>query len=340
MTDINSRKTDHIALASKAKHQAAQGSGFDRLRFEPNPLPQMSLQDIKLDSDFLERPVAAPFLIGAMTGGCNNGELINNHLAEAAQACNIPMAVGSQRAALESGMPQAARRWAPTAILLGNLGATQLQHHGLDLARRAVDAIEANALVIHLNPLQELIQPNGDRDWNKVLEAIQHCAANLSVPVIVKEVGAGIGPTSAKKLMGAGIKWIEVAGRGGTNWASIELDRNGSAWEREVAGPFIDWGMDTVEILPAVHAACPTLRLIGSGGVRNGLDIARCIRLGAEMTALAQPFLASALISTEAVIEKISVLEEQLRWAMFLTGSEKLSDLHLAKINGPASIGL
>ena len=112
MTDINSRKADHIALASEVKHQAAQGSGFDRLRFEPNPLPQMSLQDIKLDSDFLERPVAAPFLIGAMTGGCNNGELINKHLAEAAQACNIPMAVGSQRAALESGMPQAARRCA------------------------------------------------------------------------------------------------------------------------------------------------------------------------------------------------------------------------------------
>jgi isopentenyl-diphosphate delta-isomerase len=173
-----------------------------------------------------------------------------------------------------------------------------------------------------------------------VLEAIQQCAAKLSVPVIVKEVGSGIGPTSAKKLMGAGIRWIEVAGRGGTNWASIELDRNGSEREREVAGPFIDWGMDTVEILHAVHAACPTLRLIGSGGVRNGLDIARCIRLGAEMTALAQPFLAPALISTEAVIEKISVLEEQLRWAMFLTGSERLSDLHLAEISGPASIGL
>ena len=340
MTDINSRKADHIALASEVKHQAAQGSGFDRLRFEPNPLPQMSLQDIKLGSNFLDRPVAAPFLIGAMTGGCDNGELINKHLAEAAQACNIPMAVGSQRAALENGMPQAARRFAPSAILLGNLGATQLQQHGLDLARRAVDAIEANALVIHLNPLQELIQPNGDRDWNGVLEAIQHCAAKLGVPVIVKEVGAGIGPTSAKKLMGAGIKWIEVAGRGGTNWASIELDRNGSEWEREVAGPFIDWGMDTVEILPAVHAACPNLRLIGSGGVRNGLDIARCIRLGAEMTALAQPFLASALKSTEAVIEKISVLEEQLRWAMFLTGSERLSDLSLAEINGPESLSL
>ena len=130
MTDINTRKADHIALASKAKHQAAQGSGFDRLRFEPNPLPQMSLQDIQLDSDFLERPVAAPFLMGAMTGGCNNGELINNHLAEAARAGNIPMAVVYQIAALEVGMPKSASRWHPTAILLGKLGVIRSQYHG------------------------------------------------------------------------------------------------------------------------------------------------------------------------------------------------------------------
>ena len=332
MTDIQDRKSDHITLALQAKHQARQVSGFDCLRFEPNPIPQMSLQAVELNSSFLDKPVAAPFMIGAMTGGCDNGERINRHLAEAAQACNIPMAMGSQRAALEHGLPQKVRRWAPSAIVLGNLGGTQLQQHGLKLAQRAVDIIEADALIIHLNPLQELVQPNGDRDWNKVLEAIQQCAANLSVPVIVKEVGAGIGPKSAKTLMDAGIKWIEIAGRGGTNWASIELERNGSKRERDIASPFLDWGMDTVDILPAIHASCPTLALIGSGGVRHGLDIARCIRLGAKMTALAQPFLAPALESTEAVIEKISILKEQLRWTMFLTGSQKLSDLRQAPL--------
>lgn len=242
------------------------------------------------------------------------------------------MAVGSQRAALELGTQQQARRWAPSAILLGNLGATQLQKQGLDMAQRAVDSIAANGLMIHLNPLQELVQPNGDRDWNMVLEAIEHCVANLSVPVIVKEVGAGIGPGTAKRLMDAGVQWVEVAGRGGTSWASIELARNGSAREREIAAPFIDWGMDTVELLPAVHGACPTLNLIGSGGVRHGLDIARCIRLGAQTTALAQPFLEPALESTEAVIEKIAILQEQLRWAMFLTGSQNLSQLRNAAI--------
>ncbi|TWX73578.1 type 2 isopentenyl-diphosphate Delta-isomerase [Colwellia sp. C1TZA3] len=332
MTDIRTRKADHITLALQSTHQSSQGAGFDRIRFEPNPMPQMSLQDVEFNSYFLERHVAAPFMIGAMTGGCDNGEIINQHLAEAAQSCNIPMSLGSQRAALESGLPQNVRRWAPSAIVLGNLGATQLQQHGFGLAERAVESVAANALVIHLNPLQELIQPDGDRDWNNVLEAIQRCAEKLDVPVIVKEVGAGIGPNSVKKLMDAGIKWIEIAGRGGTNWASIELDRNGSEREQEIAGPFLDWGMNTVEILPVVHAACPNLNFIGSGGVRNGLDIALCIRLGAKMTALAQPFLAPALISTEAVIEKISIFKEQLRWTMFLTGSQKLSDLRKASL--------
>jgi isopentenyl-diphosphate delta-isomerase len=332
MTDIRTRKTDHIALSLQTKHQALHGPGLDRLSFEPNPLPQMSLKDVEIHSQFLDLPVSAPFLIGAMTGGCKNGELINQHLAEAAQACQIPMALGSQRAALEQGSQPNIRRWAPSAILLSNIGATQLQQQGLDLARRAVESIQANALIIHLNPLQELIQPDGDRDWNQVLEAIQNCASRLEVPIIVKEVGAGIGPTTAIKLMDAGVKWIEVAGRGGTNWASIELARNGSEREREIAAPFLNWGMDTVDLLPAVYKACPEVGLIGSGGIRHGLDIARCIRLGASMTALAQPFLAPALESTEVVVNKISILQEQLRWAMFLTGSKTLTNLRIAAV--------
>jgi isopentenyl-diphosphate delta-isomerase len=332
MTDIINRKADHIELALKPEHQGSGGSGFDRIEFEPNPIPQMALKDVELHSKFLEQTVSCPFFIGAMTGGCENGELINQHLAEAAQACQIPLALGSQRAALEKGLAQDIRRWAPSAILLSNLGATQLRQQGLDLALRAVESIQANALVIHLNPLQELIQPNGDRDWNLVLEAIENCNSRLGLPIIVKEVGVGIGPSSAKRLMAAGIRWIDVAGRGGTSWASIELARNGSMSEREIAAPFINWGMDTVDLLTKVHKACPTLELIGSGGVRHGLDIARCIRLGASMTSLAQQFLAPALKSTEAVIDAITIVQEQLRWAMFLTGSKTLSELRLAAL--------
>jgi isopentenyl-diphosphate delta-isomerase len=271
-------------------------------------------------------------MIGAMTGGCENGDIINRHLGEAAEGCNIPMAVGSQRAALENNQPQTIRQYAPNAVLLGNIGATQIQQQGIDLAERAVEAIEANALIIHLNPLQELVQQGGDRNWKQVLEAIYLCADKLSVPVIVKEVGAGISPSNAKQLEQAGIKWIEVAGRGGTNWASIEYARNQSNFEQQVALPFLNWGMDTAKLLPAISANCPSLNLIGSGGVRDGLDIARCIRLGACVTALAQPFLAPALESTEAVVNKIAILKEQLRWAMFLTGSKDLEALKKAKL--------
>ncbi|MDC3261709.1 type 2 isopentenyl-diphosphate Delta-isomerase [bacterium] len=331
MTDISSRKDDHIQLALKPDHQGAD-SGFDRLMFEPNALPQMALTDIDSTAQFIGRSIAAPFLIGAMTGGTNNANIINQHLAEASEACNIPMALGSQRAALELGLKQNLRQWAPKAILLGNLGATQLQQQGVDLAKKAVESVSANALVIHLNPLQELVQPNGDRDWNYVLEAIAEAQHQLNVPLIVKEVGAGIGPGTAKKLSQAGIQWVELAGRGGTSWASIELARNGSATEQEIAAPFIDWGMDTVDLIPRVRATCPELSLIGSGGIRHGLDIARCIRLGAQMTALAQPFLAPALESTEAVVEKITILREQLHWAMFLTGSKDLSTLAQAPV--------
>jgi isopentenyl-diphosphate delta-isomerase len=331
MTDISSRKDDHIQLALKPDHQGA-GAGFDRLIFEPNALPQMALADVDSTTEFLSHSIAAPFLIGAMTGGTNNADIINRHLAEASEASNIPMALGSQRAALELGLSQNLRQWAPNAILLGNLGATQLQQQGVDLAKKAVESVDANALVIHLNPLQELVQPNGDRDWNYVLEAIAEAQNQLDVPLIVKEVGAGIGPGTASKLAQAGIQWLELAGRGGTSWASIELARNGSVTEQEIAAPFVDWGMDTVDLLPRVHSACPDLNLIGSGGIRHGLDIARCIRLGAQMTALAQPFLAPALESTEAVIKKITVLREQLHWAMFLTGSKNLQALAQAPV--------
>ena len=327
MTDITHRKTDHIKLALQSDHQTQARLTFDSVRFEHNALPEVGLTDIDISTRFLDQDITAPIMIGAMTGGCDKGDIINRHLAEAAEACNIPMAVGSQRAALEQNHIQRIRYHAPNAVILGNIGATQIQQQGVDLAQRAVEAISANALVIHINPLQELVQQGGDRDWKRVLDAIYQCADQLTVPVIVKEVGAGISPNNAKQLEQAGIKWIEVAGRGGTNWASIELARNQLPQEKSIAAPFIDWGMDTVALIPAINQACPRLNLIGSGGVRHGLDVARCIRLGASISALAQPFLPPSLESTEAVIEKITVLQEQLRWAMFLTGSANLQAL-------------
>lgn len=332
MTEISQRKADHIHLALQAEHQAATSAGFDRIRFEHNAMPELHVDEVDCSTVFLNQYCSAPLIIGAMTGGCEHGEAINRHLAEAAEHCQIPMALGSQRAALQDGLPQDVRRWAPEAMLLGNIGATQLQQHGVELAQRAVDSVQANAMIIHLNPLQELVQPQGDRDWRGVLDAIEACCATLSVPVIIKEVGSGIGPSSAQRLIDVGVNFIEVAGRGGTSWASIENARIEQTREQQIAAPFLDWGMNTAELIPRVRSQSSQLGLIASGGLRNGLDIARSLRLGANISALAQPFLQPALESTEAVIEKIEILREQLRWAMFLTGSKDLKKLQSAAL--------
>jgi isopentenyl-diphosphate delta-isomerase len=332
MTEISQRKADHIHLALQAEHQAATSAGFDRIRVEHNAMPELHVDEVDCSTVFLNQYCSAPLIIGAMTGGCEHGEAINRHLAEAAEHCQIPMALGSQRAALQDGLPQDVRRWAPEAMLLGNIGATQLQQHGVELAQRAVDSVQANAMIIHLNPLQELVQPQGDRDWRGVLDAIEACCATLSVPVIIKEVGSGIGPSSAQRLIDVGVNFIEVAGRGGTSWASIENARIEQTREQQIAAPFLDWGMNTAELIPRVRSQSSQLGLIASGGLRNGLDIARSLRLGANISALAQPFLQPALESTEAVIEKIEILREQLRWAMFLTGSKDLKKLQSAAL--------
>lgn len=332
MTDISQRKADHIHLALQAKHQATGSTGLDAIRFEHNCLPELHTEDIDCSTTFLNQPCSAPLIIGAMTGGCERGETINRHLAEAAEQAQIPMALGSQRAALQEGSAQNVRRLAPKAILLGNIGGTQLQQHGVELAQRAVDSVEANAMIIHLNPLQELVQPQGDRDWRGVLDAIEQCAAKLSVPLMIKEVGSGIGPAVAQRLIDVGVNWIEVAGRGGTSWASIENARIEQTREQQIAAPFIDWGMNTAQLIPSLRSQSSQLSLVASGGLRNGLDIARCLRLGANMTAIAQPFLEPSLESTEAVVEKIEILREQLRWTMFLTGSKDLKSLSSAPL--------
>ena len=332
MGDISNRKEDHINLALQNQHQCQDSNGFDQFQFEPNPMPELELGEVDCSSQFLNQMVSVPLVIGAMTGGCENGHIINQHLCEAAQECQIPMALGSQRAALELNLEQQVRQWIPTGIVLANLGGTQIKQQGIDLALRAVESVEANALVIHLNPLQELVQPGGDRDWRGVLDAIQVCADKLPVEVIVKEVGCGIGGSAVTQLKQAGIGYIELAGRGGTNWASIEIARNTCEKQQKIAQPFVNWGLNTAQALNMARASCPDINLIASGGIRHGLDIARCIRLGANMTAIAQPFLKPATQSTDAVIEKIDIFKQQLRWSMFLTGSQTLQDLQSAKL--------
>lgn len=340
--DAGRRKEDHIDIVLGAGRVASRAdAGFDGVRLGHCALPELSLDAVDISTRFLGRRLNAPLLISAMTGGPARSEAINAHLAEAAQHLGIALGVGSQRIAIErgaaGGLGADLRRRAPDILLFANLGAAQLlpgrghggEGHaakGLDAARRAVEMIGADALVVHLNPLQEAIQEGGDRDWRGVLHEIAGLAVNLRVPVVVKEVGFGLSGEVAARLAGCGVAALDVAGAGGTNWALVEGER-GAGRTRAIAAAFADWGIPTVAALAEVRAACPDTPLIASGGVRNGVDAAKAIRLGADLVGQAAGTLEAAVTSTEAVVEHFSILAAQLRIACFATGAADLAAL-------------
>lgn len=339
--DLSRRKDDHLNIVLDRRGAAhGSGAGFDAIRFEHCALPELNLDDIDLSSSLLGMPLRAPLLISSMTGGAERSSAINRHLAEAAQALGIGMGVGSQRVGLRSasdqGLTKELRRLAPDIPLLGNIGAAQLlEKDGLDLARRAVETLEADALIIHLNPLQEAVQAEGDRDWRGVLETIGRTVDSLSVPVIVKEVGAGLSASVAASLVSVGVRVIDVAGLGGTSWAAVEAERASRISDREVAMAFADWGIPTATCLATVRQALPDVTLIASGGVRNGVDAAKAIRLGADLAGQAAGVLHDATLSTAAVIEHFEIVIRQLRIACFCTGSADLKALRTARLLEP-----
>lgn len=337
--ELTTRKNDHLDIVLDASRRRASASaGFEALRFEHCALPELDLDAIDLGTTLFGRPLAAPLLISSMTGGAARAEAINRHLAEAAQALGIALAVGSQRVALEAGdanqgLTRELRRLAPDVPLLGNIGAAQLVlGYGVNEARRAVEMIEADALIIHLNPLQEAVQPGGDRDWRGVLGAIEALAPRLEVPLVVKEVGCGLSPAVARRLLDAGVAALDIAGLGGTSWAAVEAARATNQRQRLVAEAFVDWGTPTAEALRQVRQACPEALLIGSGGIRDGVDAAKAIRLGANLVAQAAAVLESALQSSEAVVEHFRAVIEQLRVVCFCTGSADLAALAQARL--------
>ncbi|MFC0191698.1 type 2 isopentenyl-diphosphate Delta-isomerase [Aureimonas pseudogalii] len=340
MTDIRSRKGDHLDIVlapSRAGRRA--DSGFDALRFEHVALPEIDLDAIDLTATLFGRRLSAPLLISSMTGGPERAARINRHLAEAAQTLGIALAVGSQRIALEGrgdgGLDRSLRALAPDVPLLANIGAAQLGlGYGLDEARRAVEMIDADALIVHLNPLQEAVQPGGDRNWRGILSGIESLVLDLGRPVVVKEVGAGISGPVARRLADVGVAVIDVAGAGGTSWAAIEAERLADPRARATALLFADWGIPTAQAIPAVRAACPAITLIGSGGIRNGLDAAKAIRLGADLVGQAAASLAAAEVSTEAAARHFAGVVEELRIACFCTGSADLAALRRAAIAG------
>jgi isopentenyl-diphosphate Delta-isomerase len=338
--DLTQRKSDHLrAVLAGAGHAHATTAGFEDFRFAHCALPECTMADVDLATVFLGKTLRAPFLVSSMTGGPDKAALINERLAAAAEGHGIAFAVGSQRIAIEGGpdhgLGRALRRAAPTIPIYANFGAAQLAlGFGRDEALRAIEMIGADALIIHLNPLQEAVQTGGDHGWAGLCGRLEALARHLPVPVIVKEVGFGISAAVALQLRAAGVAAIDVAGAGGTNWALVEGARAANLRDRAIAGAFGNWGIPTAQCLIGVRAACPALPLIGSGGIKTGVDAAKAIRLGADLVGQAAGLLDAALVSAEAAHEAIGVLIMQLRIACFCTGSRDIKTLRSAALVG------
>ncbi|MEH2442049.1 type 2 isopentenyl-diphosphate Delta-isomerase [Nostoc sp.] len=326
------RKADHIRICLEEDVQSHQiTNGLERYRFTHSCLPEINHDDIDISTAFLGKHLDAPLLISSMTGGTEQAATINRRLAQVAQYYKIAMGVGSQRVAVEK--PQVAdtfavRKYAPDVLLFANLGAVQLNYkYGLDECLRVVDILEADALILHINPLQECIQPKGDTNFRGLLDKISDLCSKLPVPVIAKEVGNGISAAIASKLIAAGVAAIDVAGAGGTSWAKVESERAENPLQRRLGRTFADWGLPTAECITTIRAIAPNVPLIASGGLRHGLDVAVAIALGADIAGLAMPFLQAAATSETAVAELAEVLIAEITTVLFCTGNASLYQL-------------
>jgi isopentenyl-diphosphate delta-isomerase len=326
------RKSDHLRISLEEDVSFRRlTTGLERYRFIHQALPEINRGEISLSTVLLGRELKAPLIISSMTGGTEAAEQINTNLAQAAQAHGVGMGVGSQRAAIEDphwAYTYQVRRVAPDILLLANLGAVQLNHgYGLDECRRAVEMIEADGLILHLNPLQEALQDGGDVNFAGLLSKIEDICRHLPVPVVVKEVGWGISEEVAHKLASVGVAAIDVAGAGGTSWSQVEMHRTNDKLTRQIAADFADWGIPTAESICLARRGAPQATLIASGGIYTGIEVAKAIALGADATALATPFLRLATISAEAVGQKIREVADELRTAMFCIGAAGLDTL-------------
>lgn len=332
MTNTQRRKADHLRICLEEDVQFRNlTNGLERYSFDHACLPEINLDDVDVSTEFLGKILKAPLLISSMTGGTEQALRINCRLAVAAQKHGLAMGVGSQRIAVENpdvAHTFAVRSLAPDAMLFANLGAVQLNYtYGLEQCLRAVDILKADALILHLNPLQECIQPNGDTKFKGLLSKIEQLCQKIEVPVIAKEVGNGISAKMAVQLIGAGVNVIDVAGAGGTSWAKVESQRAENNLQRRLGRTFADWGISTADSIVQVRGQYPNLPLIASGGLRNGMEVAKAIALGADLAGLAFPFLQAASESESAIDELIELLIAEIKTVLFCTGNVDLSEL-------------
>ncbi|MBN2110436.1 MAG: type 2 isopentenyl-diphosphate Delta-isomerase [Methanosarcinaceae archaeon] len=326
------RKIEHLQLcATSPVESRKKGAGFDDIVLVHRALPEISMDEIDLSVEFLGNELKAPFMIASITGGHPGTTAINAALAGAVEELGLGIGVGSQRAAIEDPAQEESfrivRDMAPSAFVYGNIGAAQIQEYGIEGIEELIEMIDADAMAIHLNFLQEAIQPEGDRDASGALESIREIC-RLKVPIIVKETGAGISQEDARLLKDAGVAAIDVGGVGGTSWAGVEVYR---AREREdiiselLGELFWDFGIPTVPSIIECNALLP---VIATGGVRTGLDIAKCLALGSSLASAALPFVEPAMKGKKEVKENISRILGELKVAMFLSGCGDIKKLH------------
>lgn len=333
----SSRKADHIRINLEENVQFPHlTTGLEHYRFMHQAVPELNLSEINTSIEFLGKPLSAPILVSSMTGGTEEAQRINRNLAAAAQQTGIAMGLGSQRAALENPALAATYRVrdiAPDILLFANIGAVQLNYgYNIDHCRRAVEMVEADALILHLNVLQEAVQPEGDGNFAGLLAKIEEICRILEVPVIAKEVGWGLSEQAARQLANAGVRILDVAGAGGTSWSEVEYHRASSEHHAKLAASFADWGIPTAESLVYARRAAPGTALIASGGIRDGIEIAKCVALGASLVGLAGPFLKAGNVSVDAVVELVRLLMRQMQVAMLCAGAADIAALALTPL--------
>jgi isopentenyl-diphosphate delta-isomerase len=333
---IDQRKADHIKINLEKDVRSALTTGLEDYHFVHEALPELDLHRIDTSLSLFGKQLNAPILISSMTGGTADAEVINLRLAEAAYVMRVAMGVGSQRAAIEDPEQMRTfqiRRVAPDILLFANLGAVQLNYgYGIDQCRKAVEMIQADALILHLNPLQEAVQDAGDTNFAGLANKIEGICKKLEVPVIAKEVGWGISEKTAKRLADCGVQAIDVAGAGGTSWSQVEMHRAPDEFTRELAATFVGWGIPTADSILNVRKAVPNLTVLASGGIKDGLDIAKCVALGATLGGMAGQFLKAAAISTENTVEMMKLTKRQIEVTMFAAGVGTLDGLKTGKL--------
>ncbi|MGB7340221.1 MAG: type 2 isopentenyl-diphosphate Delta-isomerase [Phototrophicaceae bacterium] len=327
-----SRKVDHVKINLEENVQFPNmTTGLEHYRFLHRAVPEVNLAAIDTSVSLFGKILDSPLLISSMTGGAKLAVTLNQRLARAAQKYNIAMGVGSQRAALEDdelAYTFQIRDYAPDIMLFANVGAVQLNYgYGVDEMQRAVDMLQATALILHFNVLQEAVQPEGDTNFAGLLDKIEAICSASSVPVIAKEVGWGFSPQDVKDLVNVGISAIDVAGAGGTSWSEVEYHRAPNAYYARVARAFADWGIPTSDAILYAKEAAPETPIIASGGLRDGIDVAKCIALGALVGGMAGPFLKAANDSQEAVEQFIEETNAQIKIAMLCSGATTIEDL-------------